>query len=840
MSATNNISLLVSLSGAQATEANLQRVAGGIKGLGSALAGIATAVASLGVVRKALQSIANADYAGKAAQKVGVTVEEFSKLAAAARLADVDLGSLGVASRNLLEWMVKNGQTGRSLTEVLIEQADAFAGMADGAQKSALAAKLFGERAGSQMIPLLNQGSAALREQMAEMEKLGVVTAHDAAVAEEFNDSLTKFSIAQESLTRSMAMTFLPTLTRAAESITNATAALNGIVRTYPAVRTALEAVAAAAATAGLALTFSKVGGFVGMASGFAAVSKSVSVLGAAWVGWNVGAALGQMEVFSVTLNNRVQASILGTQLAWEKLKVSFGTGSLAYVNELETALARLLFKTAELVPASVRNPQTKPIVPESEDETARVKRLKDELKVERELLDVRIAEQEFMMAKTRQQGEQRGFVTQGDLISLRASNGEIERLIQSKRELTTMGKFGAEGIEPFLSEPEAQSFETKDRTDLLATDKTEQQTRFADTSVLDQLSKAAEQIQNTFGTVAVSIARAFTDIVGGAVSAVSEGISGLIKGTMTWGQALQSIGTSMVNVVIESFARMAAEWIVTHVVMEGVSWAFKGVQSMIRGAETTEEAAHAGARLAIHTGTESAMTGATIFGSIARGASRVFETIQFVTQTIVRRVAHLGSEVFMTGVSIVQTLIRVATHIAGEVASTVATTVNTGLRITEKLAESVANVINAATGAMSAMASIPYVGPFLAIAAMAAIIGAGVSVMAGGFAEGGPVAGPGSGTSDSIPAWLSNGEFVVNERAASMIGPAGMDMVNAGVLPTVAQPVPVSSGESKRDLNVNVFADLGKMRSKMLTRDREADDFFVDMFNRNRRRVNV
>lgn len=35
-----------------------------------------------------------------------------------------------------------------------------------------------------------------------------------------------------------------------------------------------------------------------------------------------------------------------------------------------------------------------------------------------------------------------------------------------------------------------------------------------------------------------------------------------------------------------------------------------------------------------------------------------------------------------------------------------------------------------------------------------------------GGYASGGQVSGPGSGTSDSIPAWLSNGEFVVNAKS--------------------------------------------------------------------------
>ncbi|WP_396189856.1 tape measure protein [Flavobacterium sp.] len=41
----------------------------------------------------------------------------------------------------------------------------------------------------------------------------------------------------------------------------------------------------------------------------------------------------------------------------------------------------------------------------------------------------------------------------------------------------------------------------------------------------------------------------------------------------------------------------------------------------------------------------------------------------------------------------------------------------------------------------------------------------------AGGFATGGWVSGPGTGTSDSIPAKLSNGEFVVNAKQASKFG---------------------------------------------------------------------
>jgi len=53
------------------------------------------------------------------------------------------------------------------------------------------------------------------------------------------------------------------------------------------------------------------------------------------------------------------------------------------------------------------------------------------------------------------------------------------------------------------------------------------------------------------------------------------------------------------------------------------------------------------------------------------------------------------------------------------------------------------------------------------------------IQVQAGGRARGGYVEGPGSSTSDSIPAMLSNGEFVVNARSTQMFGGL-LNLVNA------------------------------------------------------------
>jgi len=50
--------------------------------------------------------------------------------------------------------------------------------------------------------------------------------------------------------------------------------------------------------------------------------------------------------------------------------------------------------------------------------------------------------------------------------------------------------------------------------------------------------------------------------------------------------------------------------------------------------------------------------------------------------------------------------------------------------------------------------------------------------------ATGGAVNGPGTGTSDDIPAMLSNGEFVMQQSAVQKFGPGFMAKINAGIMP--------------------------------------------------------
>lgn len=59
--------------------------------------------------------------------------------------------------------------------------------------------------------------------------------------------------------------------------------------------------------------------------------------------------------------------------------------------------------------------------------------------------------------------------------------------------------------------------------------------------------------------------------------------------------------------------------------------------------------------------------------------------------------------------------------------------------------------------------------------------VGSGTA-SADGFASGGLVRGPGTGTSDSIPAMLSNGEYVIRAAAVSRLGRDYLDLINNGM----------------------------------------------------------
>lgn len=200
-------------------------------GLIAAAGAATTALAATGLA--ITNTINNADEMAKAASKFGVPIEELSRLKYAGDLSDVSLEQLGGSLKKLTMNMseaaagsktqaeafaaagiaiANQDGTLRSSSDVLADLADKFAGMPDGAEKTALAMELMG-KSGTNMIPLLNGGAEALAEMKAEADTFGqVFTQEMGDNAQTFNDNITRLQGAFGNMAAELTEKLLPYL----------------------------------------------------------------------------------------------------------------------------------------------------------------------------------------------------------------------------------------------------------------------------------------------------------------------------------------------------------------------------------------------------------------------------------------------------------------------------------------------------------------------------------------------------------------------------------------------------------------------------------------------------
>jgi hypothetical protein len=185
------------------------RVGGGLKGLASAAGGLGGALGALvpavsvaGLAAMAKGAIDTADNLAKMSAKTGVSVEQLSKFKQAADLGGSSIEEVTGAMLKLNKSLAAgtgpatdalkslginatdaNGKL-KNTNQIMLEVADKFKNMPDGAEKSALAMQLFG-KSGANLIPMLNGGSQAIDGLNATM------STKFAKAAEAFNDKIT-------------------------------------------------------------------------------------------------------------------------------------------------------------------------------------------------------------------------------------------------------------------------------------------------------------------------------------------------------------------------------------------------------------------------------------------------------------------------------------------------------------------------------------------------------------------------------------------------------------------------------------------------------------------------
>lgn len=206
-----------------------QRMRDSFSGLWATL-GATVSVAGLGAFVKS--SINAMDQLDELSQRYGISVKELSGLQLAFKQSGIEQDAMA-SSMGKLQRAMADGNRGlaaigvgtrnadgslRGTSAVLLDVADKFAGLQDGAGKTALAVEIFG-KSGADMVPLLNSGSDGIKDMISTAERLGLVLEDEvAAKAGNFNDTLELLGMGAQGVGRGIAARLLPTLQSLAEN----------------------------------------------------------------------------------------------------------------------------------------------------------------------------------------------------------------------------------------------------------------------------------------------------------------------------------------------------------------------------------------------------------------------------------------------------------------------------------------------------------------------------------------------------------------------------------------------------------------------------------------------
>jgi lambda family phage tail tape measure protein len=213
----------------QASSASREYFTGMVKGAAAAAAALLSVRAVVDGLKSAIDA---ADHLNDLSKKTGIAVDTLGGLGFAAGQAGMDLDSVS-AGAGKLNKAIADAATGnkeaaeafqvlgislkdtsgqlKKADEVIAEVADKFAQYEDGPEKAAIALRLFG-KAGADMIPLLNDGGDALKENIAYYKQFAGVTEDVASKADAYNDALGKLHLLNGAFSRTLAAEMLPNM----------------------------------------------------------------------------------------------------------------------------------------------------------------------------------------------------------------------------------------------------------------------------------------------------------------------------------------------------------------------------------------------------------------------------------------------------------------------------------------------------------------------------------------------------------------------------------------------------------------------------------------------------
>lgn len=206
------------------TKAAVASAMRGLDGIGGKVGSVGAAISAVttgAMAAFAKAQIDNADMMGKLAAKINMSTESASAFGYAARYADLDSQRLAMSVKTLMQAQVDAQKEGSKQAEIfkalgvetreangelrgsedlLLDLADAFKALPDGALKSNVAVELFKGNS-LEMLDMLKDGRGGLEAFRKEAEGLGVVIGGKTAeAAERFNDNIARMHASMEGL----------------------------------------------------------------------------------------------------------------------------------------------------------------------------------------------------------------------------------------------------------------------------------------------------------------------------------------------------------------------------------------------------------------------------------------------------------------------------------------------------------------------------------------------------------------------------------------------------------------------------------------------------------------
>ena len=802
---------------------SIKRGLGGLtdtaKSINGVLANLGVGVSLAGIGAMIKSSIDSADALDEMAQRTGIAVESLSLLVPAAELSAVSTEKFEAGLKKLATGMLEaatgseasaqnfealgvavQNQDGtlRDSEQVLLDLADRFQAMPDGAEKAALAVDIFG-KAGAEMIPFLNQGREGIGALKQEAAELGLqLSADTAAQAGNFNDALDKLKLATQSIGNQIIASLLPALNDMAGGMVES-AKQGGTLRVIlDGVVLVLKTLALGAATVGKA---------------FVALGEAIGAGVAAAVEALKGNTEGAKAIIADLKGNLVKrldelASFRDSLFDPKPIEVK------APKIQADPELLQRLTKPKAVKPAQdTTGAQTTLMKAQLDAEFAL---LKDGLTRQQTALDAALEDRLVSV---------RDYYTQKTAIEQREVDAEIARKQQElarSQQVATTGKSENDRLKAKaeVAKAEADLITLNNRrTDIEQANA--RKAAQAERELADALAQAREELAQITGTATdtdrqAAIERSYRDLRARlAAESDADGVSLIdrlinVKAAQAnlaaleaqWRQVTERLRNAQEAIQTQQQAGLLTE---AQARQQIVALQQQSATEMERLLPTMQQAAQAiGPDAVIRVQAwrnELDRTKLTVdemaplwnrigesFGGALNGMITGAQTWRSALASIFQQVAdaflqQIVIQPFQQWIAMQARMLALKLGFIQQeqTVDAAASAAKVAQKTTETTAVVSMDAAKAGAGAAASQASIPIVGPGLAIAAMVAMVAAVMALLGGikKFAGGGLVSGPGSATSDSIPARLSAGEYVVRAAAVRQVGVAFLDSLN-------------------------------------------------------------